>query len=121
MKILIVDDSKLSRAFVKNILQEQDHIFIEAQEGREALSLFSNENPDLVLLDLTMPGMTGLDVLSKMKQINDRVKIIIATADVQVITKQEATRLGAAGYITKPFNAKELKKVVENIGKDDIQ
>jgi two-component system, chemotaxis family, chemotaxis protein CheY len=116
MKILIVDDSKLSRSFVKKILQEKDHTFFEARDGSEAIDLYSKNSPDMVLLDLTMPGIKGLDVLTKMVQINDKAQIVIATADVQDLTRREAKKLGAAGYITKPFQAEELRQIVEKFG-----
>jgi CheY-like chemotaxis protein len=118
MKILIVDDSKLSRSFVKQILRDEGHAFFEASDGDEALELFSKERPDLVLLDLTMPGMNGLDVLMRIKDFNSGAQIIIATADVQDMTRKEAIRLGAVGYITKPIQADELRRVVESFGRE---
>jgi DNA-binding response OmpR family regulator len=120
MKILIVDDSKLSRSFVKQILSEEQHNFFEAHDGDQALELFSQEKPDLVFLDLTMPGMNGLDVLTRLKQLGGRANIIIASADVQEMTRKEAKKLGAAGYITKPFQAEELRRIVEDFRRENF-
>jgi two-component system, chemotaxis family, chemotaxis protein CheY len=119
MKILIVDDSKLSRSMVKQILLEEPYIILEARDGDEALELFTREKPDLVLLDLTMPGMNGLDVLTRIREINGGAKIIIATADVQEMTRKEAKKLGAAAYVTKPFQADELRGLIEKLGEEN--
>jgi CheY-like chemotaxis protein len=121
MKILIVDDSKLSRSMVKQILDKENHTYFEARDGDEAIELYIQEKPDLVLLDLTMPGMNGLAVLERLRQISSRAKIIIASADIQEITRKEALKLGAAAYITKPFQAQDLRGIVEKFGKEDNQ
>lgn len=114
-KILIIDDSQLSRRMLRKILEEASHEVVEAKDGYSALEVFSLENPQLVMLDLTMPGMNGFEVLHKLKTINPRTKVIIATADIQNMTRNIALREGADGFITKPFITQEITELVHNL------
>lgn len=114
-KILIIDDSLMSRRMMRKILEEDNHEVVEANDGFSALEIFSLENPQMVMLDLTMPGMNGFEVLKKLKTINPNIKVIFATADIQSLTKTSAMQEGADGFIAKPFIPDEIKKLVQNL------
>lgn len=102
-KILIVDDSALARRILRQALESDGHEVLEAKDGPTALERFAQERPDLVLLDLVMEGMTGLETLQKIREMAPDARVIIATADIQRATRAEAESAGARGYITKPF------------------
>ena len=112
MKILLIDDSNLSRNIFKRSLGDQ-YTYLEAQDGMAGIEMFYLEKPDLVILDLTMPGLHGLDVLTQLKNIDPNVRVIVGTADVQDFSRQQAEDLGAAAYITKPFTPDSIQKAVD--------
>jgi two-component system chemotaxis response regulator CheY len=114
-KLLIVDDSALSRRMLRRILERGGHQVIEADEGLSALEGYYLERPDAVLLDLTMNGMHGLDVLEKLRQADSRAAVIIATADIQSSTQAMAREAGACGFISKPFAPDEVLRTVESV------
>jgi two-component system chemotaxis response regulator CheY len=115
IKILVIDDSSLSRRLMRKILEEASYEVIEAADGFEALEIFSLENPQLVMLDLTMPGINGFEVLKQLKSLKPDVKVVVASADVQIITRDLAFREGADGFINKPFIAEEILELVQNL------
>lgn len=114
-KILVVDDSSLSRKAMRRILESAKFNVVEASEGLAALELYFLEKPDAVMLDLVMTGMYGLDVLTKLKQMDSNVKVIIASADIQSSTKTLAAEAGALGIVTKPLVADEVLGAVEKV------
>jgi two-component system chemotaxis response regulator CheY len=112
-KILVVDDSSLSRKALRRILESAKFNVVEASEGLAALETYFLEKPDAVMLDLVMTGMYGLDVLTKLKEMDSNVKVIIASADIQSSTKTLAEEAGACGIVTKPLIAAEVIEAVE--------
>lgn len=114
MKILLIDDSNLSRTILKRALGEE-YQCQEAVDGASGLELYSLEKPDLVILDLTMPDMNGLEVLLTIKQMDPNAKVIIGTADIQDFSRIEAEDLGASGYIYKPFTVENIRAVVKQV------
>ena len=112
-KILIIDDeAHLCWALEKGLRQEGYQV-ITATGGKEGLELIQNETPSLVILDLKMPEMDGLDVLVKAKELIPKLPVIMITAHGSIDTAIEAMKLGAIDYITKPFDLDELKLVVK--------
>jgi two-component system, chemotaxis family, chemotaxis protein CheY len=111
MKILVIDDSTLSRNLLKRALGE-GHEILEAEDGMRGLELFYLEHPDLVILDLTMPGLSGMEVLTKLRQIDPQSRIIIGSADVQEFSYRQAMELGAFGFLTKPFTEESVRETV---------
>ena len=107
-KIMIVDDSAMSRRMLRDILQSDGHEVIEAQDGMAALEGYFLQKPDLVMLDLIMRGMYGLDVLAKLREMDPKALAIVASADIQSSTRRLAVEAGAVGFITKPFNGQEI-------------
>lgn len=114
MKVMLVDDSNLARMILKSALGEEFTI-VEASNGDRALELYPLEKPDLVILDLLMPGIGGLDVLVRLKELDPTAKVLIGSADIQDSTRQEAERLGALVYIKKPYHSDEIKKLVKGL------
>jgi len=114
-KILIVDDSNLARRILRNMLQLAGHQVLEAHNGMSALEQYALYQPDLVLLDLTMPEMHGLDVLKKLREMDQQARVIVATADIQSSSRTMAEDVGAVGYITKPFVADQVLSEVNRV------
>lgn len=115
MKILIVDDSALSRRILTKILSREGREIIEANNGLSAIEIFSLEKPDLVFLDLNMPDIPGLEVLKNIRDINPEAKIIVATADLQEITKNIVLENGAIAIINKPFDENEIQNLLNSL------
>ncbi|MBK4730426.1 response regulator [Oxynema sp. CENA135] len=114
-KILIVDDSSLARRMLRQILEQRGHTTLEASEGLMAIEQYFIEKPDLVLLDLVMTGMPGLEVLEQLCQMDRDAKIIVATADLQDITRCEVEKAGAKAVINKPFMATKVIDAVNGV------
>lgn len=110
-KILLIDDSRFARNTIKLALGESFD-YLEAEDGLSGLELFFLEKPDLVVLDLTMPGMNGLDMLAQLKAVEPEARVIVCTADVQQYTQEEAMRRGAAHFVQKPIDPGILKQLV---------
>ena len=111
--ILIVDDSALSRRITRRALEGAGHAVSEAADGLAALEAYSLNRPDLVLLDVTMAGMNGLDVLRQLKAMDPDARVVMATADVQSSTRLLSEAGGAAGFVTKPFDADQIVGAVQ--------
>jgi two-component system chemotaxis response regulator CheY len=107
-KVLVVDDSAMSRRIVRSILESAGYEVVEAADGILALEKYFLDKPDVVLLDLVMSGMYGLDVLAKLREIDPRASVVVATADIQSSTRKMAEDGGALSVVTKPFVAADL-------------
>jgi two-component system chemotaxis response regulator CheY len=112
-KILVVDDSALSRRTMRRILETAGYSVVEADEGMAALELYFIEKPKAVLLDLVMKGMYGLDVLSKLREMDHDARVVIASADIQSSTRTMAEQAGACAVINKPLVAAEVIEALE--------
>ena len=111
-KILLVDDSALARRAVRQILESAGYAVAEAEDGLIALERYFLEKPDLVLLDLVMKGMNGLDVLKKLTEMDGQVRVIVVSADVQDSSRELAESGGAAGFLNKPIDREALLRAV---------
>ena len=111
-KILIIDDSALSRRILRKMLEGAGHQVLEAGNGIGGLECYFLERPDLTILDLTMPDMHGLDVLTRLRQLDPQARVVIATADIQSSTRALAVEAGAAGFLNKPLTADALLQAV---------
>ena len=114
-KVLIVDDSGLARRMLRRMLEEMGHTVEEASDGASALERYYINRHDLVLLDMVMNGMYGLEVLAKMRELNPEVRVIVATADIQTSTREQVRGAGAAAFVNKPVNRAELEQVVATV------
>ena len=102
--ILIIDDDIHIGDMLKEVLEREGYGVLRAYSGTEALMLLSSKTPDLVLLDLMLPGLSGEEVLPKIKNI----PVIVVSAKIDVDNKVDLLLSGAVDYVTKPFNTKEL-------------
>ncbi len=112
-KILVVDDEHLIRWSLEQNLKKQGYEVLTAGSGEEALKSLREDPPELVLLDIQLPGINGLDVLEKIKEMEDEVIVIMITALGVLETAVKAMRMGAFDYINKPFNLDELAIVIK--------
>jgi CheY-like chemotaxis protein len=115
VKILIVDDSAFARSNLKKTLLNAGYQVIEASSGQQALDLVKTDCPDLVTIDLLMPGLSGLDTLKNMKKIIPNAKFIIVTADVQTLTREELLREGAHAFLNKPVSNEVLLETIKKL------
>jgi DNA-binding response OmpR family regulator len=106
--ILIIEDDEQTRQVVRLAVQAQNFSLIEARSGDEGLEKARTENPDLILLDINMPGMSGLDVCRKIRSDGSLVPIVMLTAKSDTIDKVVGLEVGADDYVTKPFEVREL-------------
>ena len=111
-KILLVDDSGLARRAVRQMLESAGYDVAEAEDGMIGLERYFLEKPDLVLLDLVMKGMNGLDVLTKLQQLDATVRVIVVSADVQDSSREMAVAAGASGFLNKPVDRAGLLAAV---------
>ncbi len=112
-KILIVDDETLIRWALRKELEREGYEILEAGTARDAMEIFSEELPDLVILDVKLPDESGMKVLRKIKEFDAFCDIIVITAFGNVSNAVEAMKLNAVDYITKPFDIEEVKIVVK--------
>jgi len=112
--LLVVDDSLIMRKAIIKYLENFDvEIVGTANNGDKALDLFQQYRPDVVTLDITMPGLDGLNVLEEMIRINKAAKIIVITALSDKETGLKAINMGAKSYLSKPFSQKKLQEIFE--------
>jgi two-component system, chemotaxis family, chemotaxis protein CheY len=107
-KVLIVDDSGLTRRSLRQILETAGCEVVEAEDGLSALERYYLEKPDVVLLDLVMRGMYGLEVLQKLRELDNDARIVVVSADVQASSLELAEQAGAKAFINKPFDKTEI-------------
>jgi len=112
-KILVVDDECDICDFVKNFFQERGYEVLTALSGEDAIEISKKEKPDLILLDVKMKGMDGLAALKHLKGVDRKQRVIMITALEDQDKMDEASRLGACDYITKPLVLDYLESAVE--------
>ena len=114
-KILVVDDSGYARRVHRSILESAGHTVLEAATGMTAIETYSLEQPDAVLLDLSMADLGGLEVLRTLRQMDDAVRVIVLSADVQRTTEEAVMGAGARKFLPKPANPDQLVKTVGDV------
>jgi len=112
--VLVVDDEPSIRSSMKMILQHAGYRFIEAATGAEGLEKIASEDPDVVILDVKMPGMDGLDVLEALKGQGSTVPVIVVSGHGDIETAVRATKLGAFNFIEKPFGEERVLVDIRN-------
>jgi DNA-binding NtrC family response regulator len=112
-KVLIIDDDPKVSWILGEGLAEFE--FVSARDGIEGIQMVSTEKPDLILLDIKMPGMTGLEVLEKLNRVQNRPEVIMLSGQGETKNIVESMRLGAAEFINKPFDVKEVEIHLNNI------
>lgn len=111
-KILVVDDSTMSRRILRRFLESDAHTVIEADDGLAAIERYVLEQPELVLLDMTMRGMHGLEVLDKLRELDPQARVLVATADIQRSTRELVEAAGGSGFLSKPFEQERVRRAV---------
>jgi two-component system, chemotaxis family, chemotaxis protein CheY len=114
-KVLLVDDSSLARRSTRRVLEDSGYTVVEAEDGLSALERFAVEKPDVVLLDLVMKGMYGLDVLEKLREMDPSVRVIVVSADIQTSSRELVQAAGAAAFLNKPVPPGQVVKVVAEV------
>lgn len=113
--ILIVDDAMFMRQVIRKNLEEIGYKNIaEAKDGEEAVRIFKELRPDLVILDITMPVMSGIEALEKIKQVDGEAKVIMCSAVGQDLMIVKALEAGASDFIVKPFDKKNFERTVRS-------
>ncbi|NOQ32065.1 MAG: response regulator [Helicobacteraceae bacterium] len=107
--ILVVDDAKMIRRMLTMELEKMGHYVVaEAETGREAIHLYEKHSPDIVTMDITMPGLNGVETLKEIKKIDKTATIIMITSHGEEKLVMEAIVAGAKGYILKPLSKNKL-------------
>ena len=115
-KILLIEDSTFERKAIINILKKGGYSeFVEAEDAETGIEKYKSEKPALVLLDLRLPGMDGLECFAELKKIDKNVKVIVVTIVTRQESVDEATKLGAKAYIMKPVTALKILPEVEKV------
>ena len=112
--VLVVDDSALARRRIRAILEGAGYGVIEAEDGMSALERYFVEKPDLVVLDLVMKGMYGLEVLTKLREMDPAARVIVVSADVQTSSHEMVEKAGAAGFLMKPIDTDQVLTMVRS-------
>jgi two-component system chemotaxis response regulator CheY len=111
-RILVVDDSGLARRGTRRALEAAGYSVTEAEDGMVALEHYFVEKPDLVVLDLVMKGMYGLEVLAKLRELDPQARVIVLSADIQTSSRQMVNDAGAAAFLNKPVTPEDLVNAV---------
>ena len=114
-KVLLVDDSGLARRSTRRVLEQAGYEVVEADDGLSALERFAVDKPDIVLLDLVMKGMYGLDVLEKLREMDPLARVIVVSADVQTSSRDMVQAAGGSGFISKPAPAAQVVAMIEQV------
>ena len=114
--VLIVDDTLFMRASIRQMLEENGHsVAGEAANGLEAIEKYAAVKPDVILMDITMPDMDGLEALRRIKEIDPAAKVIMCTAMGQQAMVAKAVELGAQQFIVKPFQPDRLMAAIDTV------
>ncbi|MDT8404019.1 UvrY/SirA/GacA family response regulator transcription factor [Sulfuriflexus sp.] len=119
IRVLLVDDHELVRTGIRRLLEDFDGIEImaEAENGEEAVSLVRKDKPDVILMDVNMPGIGGLEATRKLLQIHDDMKIIVVTIHVEEPFPSRLLKAGASGYLTKGCAINEIVEAIRTVHK----
>ena len=116
LNVLVVDDSMLAVEMLKSALEELGHHVVRtARTGNEAVAAYKASNPDVVTMDVTMPGMDGIAATQKILKEYPNARIIMVTSHTQQGTVMDALKAGAKGYILKPFQTEKLREVLGQV------
>jgi two-component system response regulator (stage 0 sporulation protein F) len=111
-KILIVDDQYGIRVLLEEVFRKEGYATFQAANGNQALRITKDKSPELVILDMKIPGMDGLEILKRLKELNAAIQVIMITAYGELDLIEEAKSLGALTYFTKPFDIDEIRQYV---------
>lgn len=116
MRLLIVDDSLVVRdAIQRSVTDGTISAVLRAEDGEEAVSIFTRERPEMVTMDLTLPRLDGLGAIRRIRELEPRTSILVISALNSHKTAMEAIALGACGFLTKPFTQREISEALEQL------
>jgi len=115
MDVLIADDSEFMRSLLREILEEEYAIVGEAENGVEAIELYNDHDPDVVMMDIVMPIRDGIEATDEITDADPGAKVIMCTSVGQEQKMKNAIQAGAEGYITKPFQKPSVLDEIENV------
>jgi DNA-binding response OmpR family regulator len=113
MKVLLIDDDKSLHALLERILTAEGYEFVGSHTGKEGLERLEAEKPDILLLDVMLPGINGFDLCARIREEGRRIPIILLSAKGDIVDKSIGFKAGCDDYVVKPFNADELLLRVE--------
>lgn len=113
--IYVIDDEEILRNCLKDILTDEGYNVKSMIDGEEGLAVFAKQPADIVILDIKMPGMSGVEVLKNIKLLHPSTEVIMITGYATVSTAEESKKLGAFDYLTKPFDMSQIKNVIKKI------
>jgi heterodisulfide reductase subunit A len=113
-QILVVDDEAIVRESIRDWLKDAGYQVSVAESGEEALKMIQKQNFGVMILDLRLPGINGIDVLKKAKTLKPDIKSIVITAYPTMLTQEEATKLGAIDYLVKPIFPDKLEELIRD-------
>ncbi len=123
IKFLVVDDEPDVVDQVKELFEIRNYAVVTATSGERALELVKKESPNIIILDIRMPGITGMDVLREVRKNYPKIRVIMLTGVEDDATRQMAIGLGASGYLTKPYSYSELldmsRKLIQEICQEE--
>ena len=114
-KLLTIDDSKTIRLILARAFKEYDCALIEAANGNEGLKAAAEHKPDIIILDITMPHMDGIEMLKRLRDTGDKTPVIMLTAEGGASSVEKAQHLGISDYIAKPFQNEALVEKVQKV------
>ncbi len=114
-KILVVDDESEVLEFMQRFLARRGLQTIGVQAGRRAFSVYKQERPDLVFLDITMPDADGVTILKKIKEFDFQAQVIMLTSKTSQQARKEAERIGALDYLTKPIELSQIDAIIRRL------
>lgn len=116
MKFLIVEDNALTRFTIKSIVESMGHqVVAEAEDAEGAMKGFAESKPDIVLLDLILPGKSGVEILADIKKKDPSARVLVITAVEQAEIDRRLSEKGAAGILRKPFSVEEFKGAIAKV------
>lgn len=115
-KILIVDDAVFMRKVIKDLLTQNNYTdVLEANDGLQAIEMFTEHRPDLVIMDITMPSLDGIQTVKELRKIDGDISILMCSAMGQEALVKEALKYGAKDFIVKPFKSERMISAVERL------
>ena len=114
-RVLIVDDNKNMRVFLVDVVELHSHTTLEASDGEVAWDILNENRVDLVITDILMPNMNGLELLKKIRSSNPALPVIVVTAYGSPETEHQVMAMGAAAYLKKPFMLDEMENLLQRI------
>jgi len=113
VKVLVVDDKYFVRLKIKTLLEKNDYVVIEAENGIEAVKVYESEKPELTLCDIIMPEMDGISALKKIREINPHANVVMITSLGEQSILMEALSCGAKEVLLKPFDDEKVMMIVK--------